>query len=302
MKNNKVKLVIPSEDEKEKVSNIIKKYPEFQENGNIHRESFYGDLKPNTKETLMDFEIKLGIKDDGAVEYSYNNFGFRCDDFYVQDSGKYHVLFSGCSETEGASNKLEDVWANKLYEKIKKDHDVSGYYNVGKAGLTPFMIIKNCITYMEKFGKPDSIFMVIPDHYRLTSWDTENLKYSYFFINSDYNLFQKSYEDHSIGREQNYSNIKNHQMFSFSVIIMFEMFCKLNGIKLFWSSWSKDSYFNKLESLGLKNFVDIANNKKELEEFKLKDFTARDGAHLGPAFHSIWANKMYDAWSECDKN
>ena len=81
---------------------------------------YFGRLIPNSEELLLDYEKKLHVKPDNKISYKYNNLGFRCDDFTSSHSGA-HILFAGCSETEGASNALEECWANVLYNKIKKD-------------------------------------------------------------------------------------------------------------------------------------------------------------------------------------
>jgi hypothetical protein len=90
----------------------------FQFDSNFLKNNYFGLLKPDTEENLLFYEKETAPNQDPIV-YKYNNKGFRCEDFTTDRKGM-HILFGGCSETEGAANLLEDVWAKVLYNKIKE--------------------------------------------------------------------------------------------------------------------------------------------------------------------------------------
>ena len=76
---------------------------------------------------------------------------FRCDEFKKEQDGK-HVLFTGCSVTQGVGLELEEVWAHKLYTKISENEKVSGYYNLGVPASGIFFIVSNLFKYFNSYG------------------------------------------------------------------------------------------------------------------------------------------------------
>ena len=69
----------------------------------------------------LPFDVENG-EDDGLVSYEYNSNFFRCDEFTDSHKEKYHVVFGGCSETEGIGGNLNESWAYKLYLKLKEKY------------------------------------------------------------------------------------------------------------------------------------------------------------------------------------
>ena len=114
--------------------------------------------------TATPFEEELGL-DDGTVKYIYNSDFFRCDEFGSYNS-KYHVVFGGCSETEGVGGNIEDAWSYMLYSKISKEEKCSGFFNLAKSGWGWSRIILNALIYFKKYGYPDSYFICLPNHQR----------------------------------------------------------------------------------------------------------------------------------------
>lgn len=101
-------------------------------------------------------------EDDGTVVYRYNNEFFRSDDFSTVHDGK-HVLFAGCSETEGQGGNMEDSWGHMVFEKIKDSNNVNSFYNLGRAGFGWQKIISQTQLYIKKYGKPDLMFVLLPN-------------------------------------------------------------------------------------------------------------------------------------------
>lgn len=259
---------------------------------------YFGRLNPNSEEDLLYHEKWIGIKSDDKSFYKYNNLGFRCDDFKKTHDGM-HVLFGGCSETEGSSNALEDVWAKVLYNKIKEDNDVSGYYNVGKSGLTLSLAILNIFQYINDYGVPDYIFLQAPDQLRVVSWSKDK---------GIHPLYQSKYENNYKNKKQSTVNLPDledfvennlsavdlnlNAFFNKFMIRTLIQFCKINSINFIWSTWHPSSYEVDIlnEDSG---YVSTEQSGKDHWGVKIKDLVARDGYHLGKGFHKIWADKFY---------
>lgn len=263
----------------------------FRISSNFTENKYFGILNPNTEDFLMPYEKDLGVDPDPSLVYSYNNFGFRCEDFVKNHNG-LHILFAGCSETEGAANKLEDTWSHILYSKIKKSEDMSGYYNVGKAGLTISAIVMNIFQYIDDFGLPDCIFVQFPDQTRYVTWSQEDGFYPKYQVlgdnvsNIEWDIFFTKHDDPkalNINILYNYLLLKN-----------LIQFCKINSIRLIWSSWHHPSIekFSSDTSL-LDGYINTSTLNKEHWDIKIKDLKARDGYHFGRGFHKIWADQFY---------
>jgi hypothetical protein len=239
--------------------------------------------------------------DDGTVSYKYNNEYFRSDDFTSVHSGA-HVLFAGCSETEGQGGQIEESWGNILFEKLKQSQDVSGFYNLGRAGYGWQKVISQVRVYISKYGKPDNLFVLLPNLGRSIEWST---KMDDWYPKQAYPRFDEtnievwdSFGNMKISKQ---STEEYRKMFIDFVISwkLFEEFCKEANIKLVWGTWEPiDDYnFNKLNIF--KNFVSLPSyhitinisDYRENAKTTKKDFSKRDGHH-GILFHEYWANTM----------
>jgi hypothetical protein len=261
---------------------------------------YFGRTKPNYEEEIMFYEKDLNIKPDERITYKYNNEGFRCDDFTKKKSGM-HILFGGCSETEGASNSLEDVWANVLYHKIKENNDVAGYYNVGKAGLTVAGVVMNVFQYAYDYGCPDYIFLQLPDQTRYVTWSESMGWYPKYQV-SDSEIDNDIDTEHFFKNHESPEVIKVNILFNYFLLRNLIQFCKINNIKLIWSTWHAPTARTITDSVAnLDGYINTSNFDKDYWDIRIKDLRARDGYHFGRGFHKIWAEKFYEEFLY-DKN
>jgi hypothetical protein len=229
---------------------------------------------------------------------------FRCDEFKKEQDGK-HVLFTGCSVTQGVGLELEEVWAHKLYTKISENEKVSGYYNLGVPASGIFFIVSNLFKYFNSYGNPDAIFINLPDMLRFYSVEEVGTKIKKPYVHKDMvNILSNSiYHDQDWSSEQDilsYSRWVNY----YDYVMMLESYCKTNNIKLFIFSYdgATNETFKKFE---LESFYDInpiyiidqlieyaADNN--VDEYFL---TARDKMHEGHGLHEKWAEKMFEIYS-----
>lgn len=64
-------------------------------------------------------ELNEKHNQDDTVRYYFNSLGFRSDEFIKNHNGK-HILFAGCSETEGTGGNLESNWPYMVYSELCK--------------------------------------------------------------------------------------------------------------------------------------------------------------------------------------
>jgi hypothetical protein len=262
---------------------------------------YFGRIKRNYEEKVMFYEKDMDIESDESITYKYNNEGFRCDDFTREKSG-LHILFGGCSETEGSSNRLEDVWANVLYNKIKEQNEVAGYYNVGKAGLTVSGVVMNIFQYAYDYGCPDYIFLQLPDQTRYITWSESKGWYPKYQV-KDADIHNNIDNEHFFKNHESPEIIKVNMLFDYLLLRNLIHFCKINNIKLIWSTWhAPTARAMSYSVINFGGYVNTSNFNKDYWDIKLNDLRARDGYHFGRGFHKVWAEKFYEEFLDAKNN
>lgn len=251
------------------------------------------------------------------VKYYYNNDFFRCDEFIKKHDG-LHVLFSGCSNTEGMGLPIELTWTKMLLEKINNVTKTSGYFNLGKSGNGWQKILNSFKTYVEKYGAPDYFFVLLPNLLRDYYWTEEKKMWDYKqYMPLSINLTSedmKAVEQHK-EKHPEYEMLMYEKNMYFNSVPAFlvawrllEDFCKTINTKLIYSTWDSLESGN-LESAAnnniLKNFYNVAHipypGSRTFESFALdsryKDHVlflqARDG-HPGILQQEIWAYNFFE--------
>lgn len=252
----------------------------------------------NTKKfSIIPMErLSPGRTDDGDVTYLYNNENFRCDDFINNHNGK-HILFAGCSETEGVGGNIEQVWSKMLYDKLSINNNLSGFFSIARSGYGWQKIISNAMIYFEKFGYPEYMFILLPQVGRLYEWNNNNKTYMYV---------QKYTEAH-LGREKNLPDelpLDNYfvELINFTISWqLFEKFCKSNNIKLLWTTWEHVDSVNIKTYNTFENFFNLdpdecmdyikkqyTQNNRTIDK---NDVSKRDG-HSGTFINEYWSGKF----------
>ena len=217
------------------------------------------------------------------VEYKFNRDLFRSDHFKKEHDG-LHIVFSGCSSTEGVGIKQEHTWAYNIYNELSKTKKIDGYYNLGQSNTGYHQIIGNFLTYVEKYGKPDYLFVLLP-----------NIQRRYIYLEEENRWVYDSSEPHI----NDYISVfpvwaKTWQSFI--------NYCKINEIKLFWSTWdAKDRGYIELSLLSQESFVpinvdndpEIISQMLEAKSLTKKEIYARD-EHPGPLLNYLWSKNFLD--------
>lgn len=229
------------------------------------------------------------------IQYAYNSHFFRCDEFKTNHDGM-HIVFSGCSNTEGVGLNISNAWPTVLYDWLKQKNNLSGYFNLGRAGHGHVKIISDFINYVNNYGAPQYLFILMPNLLRRFVWNNEKDQGWHFMQNDpitdiNINTFSQQY------------NSKEYQqslpMFIYNWAL-FENYCKSIGTKLVWSTWDQydsivyhnSNFFN--ESLFLIESMDLDYIKIKRPDLNLEkdDINARD-LHPGKLQHLKWAESFY---------
>ena len=174
-------------------------------------------------------------------------------------------MFAGCSVTWGTGLPIEDTWSYKLYKDFASHEELSGYFNLSYPGAASTEIIHNIMKYIKRYGKPDKIFLMLPEIMRGVH-------------------FEKSAAI----------------MHTIQVYDLFESYCDATNIELLSFTWDLEDISggyiqtaNDFMGDRFKTFHRIDYNKfaKSMYDFAMKSgdksmlFNAADGQHFGIAHH-----------------
>jgi hypothetical protein len=280
----------------------------FMENDNIFSKEVFKSLRISgdlLKDDRLTLEKMLEEDDINNDHFLTNQHGHRSETFINHHDGK-HILFAGCSETVGEGLSLAETWSFKLFNKIKKNYDLSGYFNIsnGKTGFAT--IIPNIFKYCNSYGNPDAIFINFPNILRFYSFEEGNYTID--------NLIEQNMENAG-DQEAIRRNSAKFYLLLYHYYFMLEQFCESNNIKLFaftWDIWERPSKSvlptqEVFDMLSFKTFFGI--NKDNLAKYidsyilknsKEKDIAifSRDKSHSGTAINDFWANFMFEKFLE----
>jgi hypothetical protein len=242
------------------------------------------------------------VKADRAhrqVEYRYNKDWFRSDNFTTEHEG-LHIVFSGCSNTEGIGQNIEETWSYRLYEEISKQHKVSGYFNLARSGTGWQKITNNFRNYVNLYGAPDYLFVLHPNLLRGYRW-VDRGKGGYV----GWEIYQLNPWQEQVNKIEDIELHRN----AFPVWAMawklFVDYCAAIGTKIIWSTWDQWENDNIVNSkIFDDSFIMIPEpNQDDLmtKYYDLLDredaIEARDG-HDGYIHHTHWLNAFKDKLKE----
>lgn len=243
------------------------------------------------------------FKEDNSVRYYFNSLGYRSDEFTKFHNGE-HVLFSGCSETEGVGGNLDSNWAHIMYTELMKKTKLSGFFNLSRAGWGHEIIIANILEYIREYGKPDKIYILLPNIARKYEWqgkDKNEEVYDHTIKTPYCSTEPDTFLAHGKIRKKQTLEEQRSDIVRFIILLkMFEDYCSSNSIKLVWSSWDESDAENYKNLNVFKNFVLLPDKAEIILESKTltvsKDiektkFRKRDWHH-GYIYHYMWAQRF----------
>lgn len=238
-------------------------------------------------------------------DYRINSDGYRSNHFKQLDSNSINILYAGCSFTFGEGLPESLTWTHMLTEKIKNIHPDKKveHFNLSQPGAGIVQVIRVCFEYFKKYGKPDYLFLMIPDVLRGMSW--VNYKDTYETIIPDINNmsidpFYKKYLQSLLP--------ENLWLQAVDIMRMVEQYCESEGISLVWSGphdtniWKQLDYKFFLRDTYLDYTLVNPKAYKIKEEVRIKDNLdnlpywecARDGAHPGSCWSTYQATSYFN--------
>jgi len=219
---------------------------------------------------------------DKEVLYKYNSDWFRSDHFKKDHNG-LHIVFSGCSNTEGVGANIEDTWSHMLYKEMSKTNSIDGYYNIAKSGSGWHTIVQNFMVYVDRYGAPDYLFILHPNILRYFIWKEDNSGWVYYSKGPNKDELFKEYKKHFPTWAMSFK--------------IFLKYCKAIGTTVLWSTWDVKETDNIERALifndtffrinNMTNQTIEKNNYYNLMERK-DAINARDGSHPGYIQQYYW--------------
>ena len=231
------------------------------------------------------------------LTYKLNNFLFRSRHFEKLNSNNTNILFSGCSQTFGEGLPEKYMWTNLLMEKIKEKNILNNVldYNLAVPGESIDSCIKNLIGFIEEYGKPNYIFLCLPDLGRSIFYSEKYKEYNIFYMHPGF-FYINDPQKRKMMQEYKYeNNIQRHSL----TIKLFESYCKEAGIDLFWTTWDTEDakLYNQLDFDNFFYFkeldMNILNKKENINGYEFWEVAA-DKNHFGSSWTSYLSEQFFE--------
>ena len=247
-------------------------------------------------------------------DYDINGQGYRSPEF-KKDVDSSSILVAGCSVTFGEGLFYKDMWSEHLTRTIKKD-----VFNLSSSGRSIANIIDDIIFFIEEYGRPRIIMMLLPETQRYHFWTFNKVKKLIIDRNDhDYKKILNSYSTYEL-TDGNKSIIKNDdeldavgRVFNYDTrhsdmitrLYQFEKYMEAIGVPLIYTSWDEPTEIFLWTSKKIKGFFPYTKKYKEpyveehydayTEEEKDLWLEAADkpNPHPGILFQKSFANAFY---------
>lgn len=226
----------------------------------------------DTEDQYLKIKDKMNIPyGPGDIEYKYNNYGFRCDDFDIWEKYPYRILFAGCSMTEGTGVPLHDTWAKQMHNMICARIGQMPFWSVASAGSGIDHMIRY-IYNIKDLVKPQIIISYVPDKVRRERWFED--RWSAWSLDIDVEKNTRIMLDEKFVEYQTEKNLAMLDM----------VLNELDAVFLYSSSMKDFS------------ISDYINSSKYIQKHHIPeqyDF-GRDGLHAGPKTNNIMAKHAFE--------
>lgn len=186
-------------------------------------------------------------------EYILNSNGLRCDEFTELDRPD-HILFAGCEYTLPINEDLNNSWSYNLYRYFL---GMTGTFrSLSYPGADPQKIVSNIIKYVDLYGAPSRLFVLMPEIIRQYGYWPEGKVYKpkmYRQLNSEDGV------EHNAMAEPNNVPFNLLALNYVRSIRVLESFCMAHKINLLWTTWDKETS-DLLKSIGFTYFFETESN------------------------------------------
>jgi hypothetical protein len=229
--------------------------------------SFYSWFS-NKVEPLFDYHNPW--EETEEINYKLNNVGLRCDDLSPEPNPENNILFAGCEVTIPIDVKYEDGWAYRVHNEFYKDR--SRFVNLSYPGSDSNRIIYNILKYINSYGKPSKMFILMPEIIRAYGWWPEGKGFKP-------KMYRKEYGDteHNLMAYPHDISPKLLALKYVQSIFMLEQYCKDTNIDLHWTSWDTKTN-NFLKEYGFTGFFYTPGtmNQKSIFNYFKKEIQKND--------------------------
>lgn len=259
---------------------------------------------------------------DDVNHYTTNSYGHRSPDFVEQ----VDMIVAGCSQTYGIGVPDDQIWGRQLADKFGYS-----YVNLAAPGWSVQAILSSVLAYIEEFGKPKMVVVLIPDFARMIMplrFDVnrfnprkiarhgDGVHVGTLNFSSDNPKDVNGPRDKYIKKPYNLYEVLPYEVpffFSAQALAYLISYCKAAGIELVWSSWNATilkfyrdlsleghigldmSGFMDREILERREFQDKKSCHSELAEKYGENFHKAVGndSHMGIHEHIHLADEFY---------
>jgi hypothetical protein len=172
-----------------------------------------------------------------TTNYIFNNIGLRCDDFTLEKPDK-HVIFAGDEITLPQGVDIDKGWAYLTYNSLnlKKNN----FRNLSYPGAAIAKIVSNLFKYFDKYGNPESIFILTPELIRdigvMRDLGVFKTKIYYQYTDVDPKRPEHNLMAEPLNLPIHLLGLKYLQQMRY-----LEQYCKSSNINLYWTSWDEST-------------------------------------------------------------
>jgi hypothetical protein len=183
--------------------------------------------------------------------YYLNEQGIRCDEFSEIEK-KDHILFAGCEYTLPIDVDIESSWAFNIYRYFFGRNGT--FRNLSYPGADPEKIVSNIMKYVDIYGAPKKMFILMPEIIRSYGYWEEGKVFKpkmYRQLKSD------PLEEHNEMAKPNDVPFNKLALSYIRWCRALESYCKAIGSELSWSTWDKETS-EVLSYVGFDNFFETS--------------------------------------------
>jgi len=207
----------------------------------------------NKVEPLFDYHNPWEETED--INYKLNNVGLRCDDFHPAPNPENNIVFAGCEVTIPIDVKYENGWAYKIHSEFYKNK--SKFINISYPGADSDRIIYNILKYINSYGKPSKLFVLMPEMIRAYGWWPEAKGFKPKMYRKEYGGIE-----HNLMAYPHEVSPKLLALKYIQSIFMLEQYCKEANIDLCWTSWDPKTN-NFLKKYNFSGFFYMVGNMEQ---------------------------------------
>jgi hypothetical protein len=187
------------------------------------------------------------------VVYKLNKQGFRSENFEPLNSKNLNILISGCSVTFGQGVFQEHSWPELFSKTLSQSSSKPiKMHNLGIMGASIYLIVKNLMAFIRRYGAPDQIYLFLPPYSRKLVYDEAGDNFHNIVMSKQ--GYHKLAHKKDLSEKRFYDSYCEEDSLLFAITLMgiFENFCEARNIDLVWTSYATLADFDIYSKVGFK--------------------------------------------------